>query len=280
MATAIPPARATRAPGAHRLAAPDASPAAPQMTLRDRARSLPAAAATQDGPPPVVGGSARGAADPASAVQSAAASALQGAPPLTAVQPDSEAAAASTTSTPEATPVGAQEATSPAPPQAALGAGTAALSVAAAQAAPGPVAQLAPPVGSADWAPSLAQQIVRLPGGGEVELHLNPVELGPLQVKVSVVEGHAQVQFVAEHAAVRHALEAALPQLRSSLAESGISLGQASVGAGAGEQRAGHAHRTGRGPGEPAAAGNERQPSKPLAAAVRSARSGAVDTFA
>ncbi len=37
--------------------------------------------------------------------------------------------------------------------------------------------------------------------------------------------------FVSAHESVRKAVEAALPQLRASLAEQGISLGQASVGA-------------------------------------------------
>ncbi|MHB1123396.1 MAG: flagellar hook-length control protein FliK [Ramlibacter sp.] len=197
--------------------------------------------------------------------------------------PEVGAAAASATRALQRGPVAAQDAP-PVPAQAPAatdlpGPGMA-VAAASAPASPGAVAQLAPPVGSADWAPALAQQLVRLPGGGAVELNLNPVELGPLQVKLSVVEGQAQVLFVAEHAAVRQALEAALPQLRSSLAESGISLGQASVGAGAGEQQTGQDRGERPGGGERAAAGQERGPAKPPGATPRSGRAGAVDTFA
>ncbi len=97
--------------------------------------------------------------------------------------------------------------------------------------------QLAPVVGSPDWGPALAQQLVRLPRNRDIELNLNPAELGPLKVKLSVVDSQAQVAFVSEHAGVRQALEAALPQLRTSFADSGISLGQATVGSGSGEPR-------------------------------------------
>lgn len=151
---------------------------------------------------------------------------------------------------------------------------------ATAAAAPGTPGHVAPPVGSPGWAPALAQQIVRLPGGGEVELHLNPAELGPLQVKLTLVESQAQVVFVAEHSAVRQALEAALPQLRTGLAESGINLGQATVGSGAGEQRTGQDSGERPGRGAPPAAGDERVPAQPHGAAAGSGRAGAVDTFA
>ncbi len=96
-------------------------------------------------------------------------------------------------------------------------------------------AQLAPPVGSEAWGAALSQQIARLGKGGEVELNLNPAELGPLKVKVSLGGGQAEVTFLSDHLAVRQAIEASIPQLRSSLADSGISLGQATVGSGSGD---------------------------------------------
>jgi flagellar hook-length control protein FliK len=63
------------------------------------------------------------------------------------------------------------------------------------------------------------------------ELNLNPAGLGPLKVTLSIGDNQAQAMFVSAHESVRKAVEAALPQLRSTLAEQGISLGQASVGA-------------------------------------------------
>lgn len=207
------------------------------------------------------------------AAPSAASALPPAATPRAPIELQSDPAAPCATLAPDVELVAAREA-SPAPPQAPPAGGLPALTVAAGPAAPGTVAHLAPPVGTPGWAPALAQQIVRLPGGGEVELHLNPAELGPLQVKLSLVESQAQVLFVTEHAAVRHALEAALPQLRTGLAESGINLGQATVGSGAGEQR------TGQDGGERPAPGDERGPAKPHGAAVRSGHAGAVDTFA
>jgi flagellar hook-length control protein FliK len=69
--------------------------------------------------------------------------------------------------------------------------------------------------------------------GGQhtAELNLNPAGLGPLKVTLSMGDNQAQAMFVSAHESVRKAVEAALPQLRTSLSEQGISLGQASVGA-------------------------------------------------
>ena len=149
---------------------------------------------------------------------------------------------------------------------------------------PAPAMQVSPLVGSSDWGEVLARHLVRLAPGGrrEVELNLNPAELGPLKVTLSLAEGHAQVLFVSEHPAVRQALEAALPQLRTTFADNGISLGQASVGSGSSEHRpengpGGH-HRS---PQTDHARFGAPPPDKPqhVAPAGRSSES-AVDTFA
>jgi flagellar hook-length control protein FliK len=63
------------------------------------------------------------------------------------------------------------------------------------------------------------------------ELHLNPPELGPLQITLSISNDQASAQFVSQHAAVREAIETAMPRLREMLAEGGITLGNASVSA-------------------------------------------------
>ncbi|MDP9910664.1 flagellar hook-length control protein FliK [Variovorax boronicumulans] len=92
---------------------------------------------------------------------------------------------------------------------------------------------LVPEVGSEKWAPALGQQLARmsLSGTHTAELNLNPAGLGPLKVTLSVGEHQAQAAFVSAHESVRKAVEAALPQLRTSLSEQGITLGQTSVGA-------------------------------------------------
>ena len=96
-----------------------------------------------------------------------------------------------------------------------------------------PVLNVAPPVGSDEWGPALGHQMLRMNAAGAqvAELNLNPAGLGPLKVTLSMGDNQAQAMFVSAHESVRKAVEAALPQLRASLAEQGISLGQASVGA-------------------------------------------------
>lgn len=102
---------------------------------------------------------------------------------------------------------------------------------AAAAAASRPV--VAPPLYDSQWPQALGQQMIRLSTQGQqsAELQLNPPDLGPLKVVLNVVNDQAQAQFVSPHQAVRAAVEAALPHLRTALSESGIQLGQTSVGA-------------------------------------------------
>ncbi len=63
-------------------------------------------------------------------------------------------------------------------------------------------------------------------------LTLNPPELGPLQVILSLNNSQANATFIAAQPEVRQALEAAMPRLREMLGDAGIQLGQASVNAG------------------------------------------------
>lgn len=99
------------------------------------------------------------------------------------------------------------------------------------------------PVGSPVWAQDLGDQFTQqavwqgrlalgAAGQHRLELRLNPAELGPLQITMSVHDGIAQAAFTSQHAAVRQAVESALPQLQQALANAGLSLGQASVGDG------------------------------------------------
>lgn len=99
--------------------------------------------------------------------------------------------------------------------------------------APAPMPALAPEVGSGEWGKALGQHVVHMGTAGQpvAELQLNPPGLGPLKVTLSMNEQQMQATFVSAHAAVRAAVEAALPQLRTALADSGISLGNTSVGA-------------------------------------------------
>jgi flagellar hook-length control protein FliK len=74
-------------------------------------------------------------------------------------------------------------------------------------------------------------------GQGEqsASLTLNPPDLGPLQVVLTLSQTQASADFSSAQPEVRQALQDALPRLREMLADAGISLGQANVHAGAGD---------------------------------------------
>ncbi len=88
------------------------------------------------------------------------------------------------------------------------------------------------PVRDSAWAEQVGERVLLMAGKQmtSAEIRLTPAELGPLRVQVSVDDGAANVTFQAQHAVTREAIEQALPRLRELLAESGLSLGQASVG--------------------------------------------------
>lgn len=112
---------------------------------------------------------------------------------------------------------------------------------AAAAAAAAPVnLPLAPPVGSSEWADALGKQVAWMGNTNNqvAELQLNPAGLGPLKITLTINNHQAEALFVAAHPSVRAAVEAALPQLRSNLADNGISLGNTSVSADTQQQNA------------------------------------------
>ena len=116
-----------------------------------------------------------------------------------------------------------------------------------AQAASVHVDKLTPPVGTSAWDQALGQKIVWMVRGGEqsATLTMNPPDLGPLQVALSVTDNQAMVNFTSAQPEVREALETALPRLQEMLKESGIQLGQANVNAGRQQQFAGFGGATG-----------------------------------
>lgn len=96
-----------------------------------------------------------------------------------------------------------------------------------------PLPTVAAPVLSAplvhEWQQSLSQHISLFTRQGQqsAELRLHPQDLGEVQISLKVDDNQAQIQMVSPHQHVRAALEAALPVLRTQLAESGIQLGKA-----------------------------------------------------
>lgn len=86
-------------------------------------------------------------------------------------------------------------------------------------------------LGSNEWQQALSQQIVMFSRNGQqnAELRLHPEDLGAIQISLKLDNDTAQLNMFSGHSHVRAALEAALPQLRNALAESGINLGQSQV---------------------------------------------------
>jgi flagellar hook-length control protein FliK len=90
---------------------------------------------------------------------------------------------------------------------------------------------IATPVGHKGWADEFSQKISWMSTQQDqvAELHLNPPDLGPLDVVLKITDNQATALFTSPHGAVREAVENSLPKLREALAESGITLGNATV---------------------------------------------------
>jgi len=88
-------------------------------------------------------------------------------------------------------------------------------------------------VGTAAWSSALGQQVILMAAGQQqqAEIHLNPENLGPIKVTITLDNNQASLSFVAREVSVRDAIEASLPKLTSMMSESGISLGQTNVSA-------------------------------------------------
>jgi flagellar hook-length control protein FliK len=128
-----------------------------------------------------------------------------------------------------------------------------------AQAAQAPVAAAAAAlearVGERGWDQGLGDKLVWMAGHRQqvAELHLNPPDLGPLKITLTLNNDQASAQFVSAHAQVREALETAMPRLREMLADSGITLGNASVSTDAFREQAQAQHQPRAYPAAPAA---------------------------
>ncbi|MBI3223024.1 MAG: flagellar hook-length control protein FliK [Nitrosomonadales bacterium] len=87
------------------------------------------------------------------------------------------------------------------------------------------------PLGNNGWADDFSQQISWLSTQKNqvAELHLNPPDLGPLDVVLTMNDKQASIQFSSPHGVVRDAVENALPKLREIFADNGIMLGNTTV---------------------------------------------------
>ncbi|MBU0688765.1 MAG: flagellar hook-length control protein FliK [Gammaproteobacteria bacterium] len=92
-------------------------------------------------------------------------------------------------------------------------------------------ATVSTPLNQPQWADDFSQKVTWMATqrSQSAQLHLNPAQLGPLEVSLKLNGDQATVQFTSAHAAVREAIEQSIPRLRDMLADSGISLGNTTV---------------------------------------------------
>jgi flagellar hook-length control protein FliK len=82
-----------------------------------------------------------------------------------------------------------------------------------------------------EWNKEIAERVIwmhkqEIPAA---ELRLNPRHLGPITIRVDVTQDQATVAFTAQHAAVKEAIEAALPKLREMFSAQQLSLAEVNV---------------------------------------------------
>jgi len=100
-----------------------------------------------------------------------------------------------------------------------------------------------------NWSQQMTQQVAYMIKGGfqQAEIKLNPAHLGPMEIKLSINDDQASVNFVTQHAAVRDALDAALPRLKDMLEQQGLNLSDANVSTQSEQQQAStESHQEGR----------------------------------
>lgn len=85
---------------------------------------------------------------------------------------------------------------------------------------------IAAPLGEEGWGKAMGERIMWMIGKGvqTSSIRINPPNLGPIQVHVSVHNDQASVNILAHHGAVKEALEAAIPRLREMMQESNLQL--------------------------------------------------------
>jgi len=110
-------------------------------------------------------------------------------------------------------------------------ANTAPVPVSAERAASISSSHVEPRIGERGWNQEFASQVTLLVSNREprAEIRVNPQHLGPVEVRISMDGDKVSLMFTAVHPDTRAAIQDALPNLREMLADSGLSLGNASV---------------------------------------------------
>ena len=96
-----------------------------------------------------------------------------------------------------------------------------------------------------EWGDEIGQKIVWFTGRSiqSAEIHLNPAELGPIDVKISVQNDTASVTFNAHNSSVRELLESNVTRLREMMEQNGVELQQVDVDSRQSDERYGSSGR-------------------------------------
>ncbi|MCH8178396.1 MAG: flagellar hook-length control protein FliK [Proteobacteria bacterium] len=160
------------------------------------------------------------------------------------------------------------------------------------QALPHAQASLPTPLDAPEFSQKLADQVslwvgqARNDGPMTAELHLNPAEMGPINVKISLDGQAAHVDFAAAALETRQAIEASLSMLSSALNDVGLSLSGGGVFSQTSQQQAGQGSgaAAGQSAGIRNATGQDDGEAEPLGmrqvSAPRTGRLGGLDLYA
>ena len=104
-----------------------------------------------------------------------------------------------------------------------------------------PQLAMATPIDSPDFGATLGVHVSVLAKDGvqHAELHLNPTEMGPVSIHIALDGQAARIDFGADVAATRHAIERGLPELASALQDAGFTLAGGGVSQHAGQRPGG-----------------------------------------
>ncbi|MGR9012708.1 MAG: flagellar hook-length control protein FliK [Gammaproteobacteria bacterium] len=97
------------------------------------------------------------------------------------------------------------------------------------------VPSITKPLSHPEWNKDLGERIVWMSSKAipSAEIRLNPQHLGPISVRVDVADNQATVNFSAQHAATREALEASIPKLREMMSAQQVDLVDVNISQGA-----------------------------------------------
>lgn len=103
-----------------------------------------------------------------------------------------------------------------------------------AKAGPAQATHVAPALHAPQWQDAFSQQVLWIAKNEHqlASLTMNPPELGPVRVTLSIADGQASASFISLQPEVRQAIQDAVPRLKEMFADAGLQLQQASVGSG------------------------------------------------